>query len=159
MQLGISCAPRPSPFLEARRVQPLRHARPLWQFCHLHQPTSHTSRNDPREKRLTVYALPVVLLVPSEHGVLVLGPHLRLSRHLGLPPLRGLAAQPLPCERAVDDGDDAVDVAEALAVAGLALAGHAPGGFPCGDRLAGGVGRAWEGLPEEASEEGVCGAE
>lgn len=75
-------------------------------------------------------SLSVPLHFPVEHCVFVLGQHLRLSRHLHLPAVHLLHAQPCPCERIVERRNNAVYVSEALALSVLLVAGEAPGDFP-----------------------------
>lgn len=79
-----------------------------------------------------MYALAVLLLLLVKDGVLVLGQHLLLARHLRVPPLDGLGRLAVALQRRADGVDDAVDGAEALALARLLRAGEAPGDFPVG---------------------------
>lgn len=64
-------------------------------------------------------ALPVGLLLLVEDGVLVLGEHLLLTRHLGVPPLNGLGALSLTGKSSTDGINDSVHGAQALALPGL----------------------------------------
>jgi hypothetical protein len=77
-----------------------------------------------------VYALAVPLHLAVEHGVLVLGQHLLLGRHLQLPALHLLHALSHAPQRRVECADDCVDVSEALAVPVLLVAGEAPWYLP-----------------------------
>ena len=75
-------------------------------------------------------ALPVLLLLLIEDRVLVLGQHLLLARHLGIPPLNRLGGLSVALECGADGIDDAIDVAQALALAGFLGRGEAPWGLP-----------------------------
>lgn len=61
----------------------------------------------------TMDPLPIPPLLPIKHRVLVLGKHLGLARHLGLPPLDGLQLHTLFLQRIIHDRDDLVDALEA----------------------------------------------
>lgn len=75
--------------------------------------------------------LPIPLLLPIKHRILVLRPHLRLRRHLLLPPLQlHRRLHMLLLERAVDGRDHVVDETEAFALTALLGGGEAPGDFP-----------------------------
>lgn len=80
--------------------------------------------------QLTVNALPVPLHFPVEDCVLVLGQHLLLSRHLQLPAIHLLHAQPCPRQRIVECRNNTVYVSKALALSVLLVAGQTPGNFP-----------------------------
>jgi hypothetical protein len=69
-----------------------------------------------------VDSLAVPLDLAVENRVLVLGQHLLLGGHLGLPALDLLHAEPEARKRTVECRDDAVDVPEALALAVLLVA-------------------------------------
>lgn len=75
-------------------------------------------------------ALAVLLHLPVEHGVLVLGQHLFFARHRRLPDLQLLGGLAVPGERLVDDGHDVVDGAQPLAVAELLGGGETVRNFP-----------------------------
>ena len=75
-------------------------------------------------------SLPVSLHFPVEDCVFVLGQHLLLGRHLHLPAVHLLHAQPRPCQRIVKGRNNVVDVSEALALSVLLVAGEAPWNFP-----------------------------
>ena len=75
-------------------------------------------------------ALAVLPRVPVKHGVLVPRQHLRLGRHLSLPPLDGLDRLAPPGQRGVDRGHDVVDGPQAEPLPALLEAGHAPGDLP-----------------------------
>ena len=77
-----------------------------------------------------MHALPITLLLPVEHSIFILGQHLLLCWHLGLPPLDGLHAHAFISQRVVNRGDYFVDSAETLALACFAGSGEAPGDFP-----------------------------
>lgn len=79
-----------------------------------------------------MHALPVLFRIAVKQRILVARLHLGLGRHLHLPPLDGRRRHALLCERGVDALDEAVDAAQALAVAVLLHARHAPGDFPAG---------------------------
>lgn len=64
-------------------------------------------------------ALPVGLLLLVEDGVLVLGEHLLLTRHLRIPPLNSLGALSLPGKSSTEGIDDSVHGAQTLALPGL----------------------------------------
>lgn len=75
-------------------------------------------------------ALAVTLGLSVKHGVLVLGQHFRLGRHLGLPSLKGLKSLSLLSESSVDGRYNAVDGSETKSVAALLEFGHPPGNLP-----------------------------
>jgi len=90
-----------------------------------------------------MYPLPIPLHLPIKHSILILGPHLGLSGHFLLPALqRGRAGHVVFLEGGVHGRDDAVDHAEAFALAALLVGGEAPGDFPVG-RGGGLVGCDW----------------
>jgi hypothetical protein len=80
----------------------------------------------------TVYSLSIPLHLAVKDCVFVLGQHLCLGRHLHLPAIDLLQAFALSCERVIERLDYGVDVAEALALAVLLVAGQAPWDFPGG---------------------------
>lgn len=99
--------------------------------------TSCPNRNNSKNKKvaLTPYALAVRSLLLVEDGVLVLGQHLLLARHLRVPSLDGLDARDAVALQGRADGvDDLVDMAKALALARLLVAGEAPGDLPVESR-------------------------
>lgn len=75
-------------------------------------------------------ALPVALLLLVEDGVLVLGQHLLLTRHLRIPPLYSLCTVSVACEGGADGIDDSVHGAQALALPGLLRRRETPRGLP-----------------------------
>ena len=75
-------------------------------------------------------ALPVGLLLLVEDGVLVLGQHLLLTRHLGVPPLNSLGSLALTSKSSTEGIDDLVHGAQALALPGLLGCGETPWGLP-----------------------------
>ena len=80
--------------------------------------------------------LAIPLLLAVEHGVFVLGPHLRLRRHLLFPPLQfRRGAHVVPLEGVVDGRDYVVDETEAFALTALLGNGETPGDFPIEERL------------------------
>lgn len=78
----------------------------------------------------TVDSLSVLLLLPVEHGVLVLGQHLGLGGHLGLPTLQRLQRLTLLRQRGVDRRNDAIHGPEAQSVSAFLELGQAPGDLP-----------------------------
>ena len=75
--------------------------------------------------------LPIPLLLPIKHRILILGSHLRLRRHLLFPPLQlrcGLHV--LLLEGVVNGCYDIVDETKAFALAALLGVGEAPGYLP-----------------------------
>lgn len=74
--------------------------------------------------------LPVGLFLLVEDGVLVLGKHLLLTRHLGVPPLNGLGATSLPSKSSTEGINDLVHGAQTLALPGLLRCGETPWGLP-----------------------------
>jgi hypothetical protein len=66
-----------------------------------------------------VNALAVALLLLIEESVLVLGKHLFLARHLGIPPLNSLCALSVASEGGTEGIDDAVHSAQTLALPGF----------------------------------------
>lgn len=75
--------------------------------------------------------LPIPLLLPIKHRILVLRPHLPLRQHLLLPPLQlHRRLHLLLLERAVNGRDHVVDETEAFALAALLRGGESPGYFP-----------------------------
>jgi hypothetical protein len=77
-----------------------------------------------------VYSLSIPLHFAVKYCVFVLGQHLWLGRHLHLPPVDLLQAFALSCEGVIERLDNRVDVAEALALAVLLVAGQPPWDFP-----------------------------
>lgn len=75
-------------------------------------------------------ALSIALGLAVKQGVFVLGQHLGLGGHLGLPPLHGRQHLPLLGERGVNGRNDAVDGPEALTVPPLLELGQPPGDLP-----------------------------
>lgn len=83
--------------------------------------------------KLTMHPLPISLLLPIKHRILILWPHLPLRRHLLLPPFEiPRRIHICPLERCVDGCDHVIDEAEAFALATLLGGGEAPGYFPEG---------------------------
>ena len=75
--------------------------------------------------------LPVMPLFPIKHCVFILGPHLRLRRHLLFPPLQPRCrSHVVLLERIVDRCYHVVDETEAFALAALLGDGKTPGSFP-----------------------------
>ena len=75
-------------------------------------------------------ALAVGLLLLIEKSVLVLGQHLLLTGHLSIPPLNSLGALAIARKSSAQCVDNAVNSAEALALAGFLGRGQAPWGLP-----------------------------
>ena len=75
-------------------------------------------------------SLAVPLLLPVEYGVFVLGEHLLLCRHLGLPPLKRLESLSLLRQRRVQRGNNAIDGPQTSPLAGLLEFGEAPWDLP-----------------------------
>jgi len=86
-------------------------------------------QNNAGSKR-TVDALAVLLLLAVEDGVLVLGQHLLLARHLGVPSLDGLGAHAVVLQGGAEGVDDLVDQLQSLALAGFLGCAEAPRSFP-----------------------------
>lgn len=78
----------------------------------------------------TVEALPVGLLLLVEESVLVLGQHLLLTGHLGIPPLDGLCGVTVALQSSANGIDDTVNGTQALALPGLLGCREAPWGLP-----------------------------
>ena len=78
----------------------------------------------------TVNGLSVLLFLAVEDGVFVLWQHLLLGWHLVLPALNRLDLDTLLGERLINDRDDGVDGAKALALAGLLVLGEPPWDLP-----------------------------
>lgn len=112
--------------LVSRWVDTLAYSCPLRYLC------PHISKCPLHSHKVvrTVNALPVASLVPRKDSILVLGQHLRLTRHLRLPSLHCLQLHPLSRQCIVHDGDDLVDALEAEAVSVFAGRGEFPGRFP-----------------------------
>lgn len=98
------------------------------------QGTARASQKGGEERQLTMDAFSILLLLAVEDGVFVLGPHLRLGRHLGLPPLQVLERLALPRQRLVDGRHDGVDGLEAVSLASLLELGQPPGDLPARER-------------------------
>lgn len=79
-------------------------------------------------------ALAIPLHLAIKHAVFVLGQHLLLRRHLLLPALDLLQALAHAAQRVVERADDAVDMAQALAVAVFLVSREAVGDFPAGKK-------------------------
>lgn len=77
-----------------------------------------------------MYSLPVPLLLPVEHSILVLRHHHLLRRHLGLPPLHGWQRLALLGERLVERRDHAVNVPQAQPMSALLELRQAEGDLP-----------------------------
>lgn len=75
-------------------------------------------------------ALPVRLLLLIEEGVFVLGQHLLLTRHFGVPSLDSLHSLVLASKSCADGVNDLVDVAQTLALPGLLGRRETPRGLP-----------------------------
>lgn len=111
---------------------------------------------------LTVNALPVSLRLAVEQGVLVLGQHLRLGRHVRLPHLQGLDGQALLLERRINRRDDAVHGLQALSLTELLRARQTPWDLPArwlsGGRLrlADAAVAIASSLPQKTPIEGTC---
>ena len=74
--------------------------------------------------------LPVGLLLLVEDGVLVLGEHLLLTGHLGVPPLNGLCALALSGKSCTEGINDLIHGAQTLALPGLLGRGETPRDLP-----------------------------
>lgn len=74
--------------------------------------------------------LPVGLLLLVEDSVLVLGEHLLLAGHLGIPPLNSLGALTLPGKSSAEGINDLVHGAQTLALPGLLGRGETPWDLP-----------------------------
>jgi hypothetical protein len=102
-----------------------------------------------------VYPFPVLPLFAIENCVFVLGQHLLLSRHGGLPPLHSMCLDSLFREGIVYDVDDFVDMTEAAALAGFLVSREAPRDLPvCLVSLALSQWRGGWDVPEQTSGEG-----
>ena len=75
-------------------------------------------------------SLPIPLLLAVENRVLILGPHLRLRRHLGFPSLEDLERLALFGERLVDGCNDGVDSPQTVSLASLLKLRQPPGDLP-----------------------------
>ena len=75
-------------------------------------------------------ALAVSFGLSVKHGVLVLGQHLSLCGHLGLPSLESLEGLSLLGEGSIDSRNDVVDGSETQAVSSLLELGQSPGDLP-----------------------------
>lgn len=75
-------------------------------------------------------ALAVALLLLVEQSVLVLGEHLLLTGHLGVPAGHGLGCLTIALESSAQGVDDAVHGAQALALASLLRGRQTPRGLP-----------------------------
>lgn len=79
---------------------------------------------------LTVNSLPISLLFPVEHGVLVLRQHLGLGRHGLLPHIEGLEGLALFLQRLIQRVYHGVDSPEASALPRLLELGESPWRLP-----------------------------
>lgn len=77
-----------------------------------------------------MYPLAIPLDLAIKHGIFILWQHLLLRGHLDFPALNLLHALAQAAQRRVERADYRVDVAEALALPVLLVAGQAPGDFP-----------------------------
>lgn len=77
-----------------------------------------------------MHPLPIPLLLPIKHRILIPRLHLRLRRHLILPPLHALRHQSLARESGIERRNDGVDGAQAFALARFLWGGEAEGDFP-----------------------------
>ena len=99
---SISHNPLPaSLLLKSWRIHPLTDPRPLRQLYFPHpQSVSSTflcpSQTQYQGKKLTMYPLPISLLFPIKHRVLIPRHHFPLIRHLLLPSLDRFRSFPLP---------------------------------------------------------------
>lgn len=83
----------------------------------------------------TVDSLAVFLLLPIIDGVFILGHHLLLAWHLGVPPLdRFGLCHSVAFESGVHGVDDLVDGAKPLALPELLVTRETPGDFPVESR-------------------------
>lgn len=106
-------------------------------------------------------SLPIPLLLPIKHRIFILRSHLRLRRHLLLPPLQlGCRLHVLLLEGIVDGLNYVVHKTKAFALTALLGGGETPGYFPVRERLLVGheiTSGLWMGMgryvPEEASGE------
>lgn len=78
----------------------------------------------------TVNALAISLLLRVEDGVFVFRQHLRLSRHLRLPPLQLLQSLSLLGQSRADSCNYIVDGPKALSLSVLLGLGESPGDLP-----------------------------
>lgn len=77
-----------------------------------------------------MHTLPILAHLPIEDGILVTREHLGLGRHLLLPAGDCAHGCARPGEGGVDDGHDAVDAAEAVAMPVFLCRRETPGDFP-----------------------------
>lgn len=77
-----------------------------------------------------------MLLLLIEDGVLVLGQHFLLTRHLRIPPLDSLCTVAVARKGSAEGIDDAVHGTQALALSGLLGRRETPRGLPVsGERM------------------------
>lgn len=130
-----------------------------------------TNRYGTRKKTHTVYSFPIFFFLPVEDRILVFREHLFFSRHFLVPSLHRIAGQaPTALERSAHGIDYPVNCAKAFALSCLLRSGQTPGDFPvqecylgffCWLRLMRNIRAATydANLPEEPSQEGLCGFE
>lgn len=74
--------------------------------------------------------LPVLLLLAIEDGIFILGQHLLLNGHLGLPPLHLFRLNAYLRQRLVNSRDDIVNASKTLALARFLEFRYSPRGLP-----------------------------
>jgi hypothetical protein len=80
-----------------------------------------------------VNSLSVLLLLPVENRVFVLGQHFLLTRHLRVPSLHGLCGYLAIALEGIEHGiDDIIDGSETFALASLLRSGESPWDLPVG---------------------------
>lgn len=129
--------------LETRRVHTLADTSPLGQLCKKKGSSEYQQDNCKNTRQITeqrgrhtVNALPVMLFLLIEDGVLVLGQHFLLTRHLRIPPLDSLCTVTVARKGSIEGFDDAVDGAQALALSGFLGRRETPRGLPVsGERM------------------------
>ena len=104
-------------------------------------------------------SFPVPAGIARKDGILVLGLHLRLSRHLSLPPFHRRDGDTLLLQGVVDTIYDPVDSSHPLPVAVFLRGRHAPWNFPatdfsCGPRAPRRLGRQYQRRPPRSDCEG-----